>query len=354
MYPQEQAKEGEGGLLRQADSNQRIAELNNAELITPPIVLVGVNRENVTRTPAWQRMRTMMVDPDVHIVVDMQDRLIGSLEALEIIIEMKRTNTRLYHLGGILDPMNLIGQIIGTFTALYSGNELRTIVYRNHGTKEALRKQGIFPSSAGSLPVGIAYLRPKTKGVGGWTCNDKRQTAETIFRLVLVNGVRNWSEVSRRTGIPEGKIPGILRNPIYKGEWVVDKKVAPGPAPLTTSGKTKARMVARSLTRSCGGGFSGGRASRHLLKRRSWRRRFLTSATGTRCSRSSPRRARSALVHAAVRTTQIPVHRFPALLGVWGAVAAGCRHEAACPPEGATPLSLRMPSVEAQGRAMRP
>jgi DNA invertase Pin-like site-specific DNA recombinase len=148
---EEQAKDDRSGLDRQAAENRRTAERVGAALVEPPIVITDVCRENFIDTPEWTTIRSLIADPNVHIVVDMQDRIVGALEGLPILIECKRTKTLIYHSQGVTDPTTFAGQVLATFTALAAGNELHTIRHRAQGGKEAKRRDGIFASADISL-----------------------------------------------------------------------------------------------------------------------------------------------------------------------------------------------------------
>jgi len=239
---EEQARDDRSGLERQADSNRRTAERVGAVLIEPPIIITDVCRENFIDTPEWRAIRTLIAHPDVHIVVDMQDRIAGALEGLPIIIECKKTSTMIYHSQGVTDSTTFAGQVLATFTALAAGNELHSIRHRAQGGKESKRKDGINPSSAITLATGIAYQRTKGQKKGRWSYNEKINLVREVYRLVSEEGLRNWREVGRRAGIAnEVTVRNMLVNPIYKGLWVIDEKRQPGPTPIKANGRRKDR-----------------------------------------------------------------------------------------------------------------
>jgi DNA invertase Pin-like site-specific DNA recombinase len=239
---EEQARDDRSGLDRQAESNRKTAERIGAVLIEPPIVITDVCRENFIDTPEWRTIRTLIADPDVHIVVDMQDRIAGALEGIPIIIECKRTNTQIYHSQGVTDPTTFAGQVLATFTALAAGNELHSIRHRAQGGKESKRREGIFPSSDISLPTGIAYIRTKGERAGRWTYDDKIAVVREVYRLVVEDGIRNWAEVARHAGATSNvTVRNMLTNPIYMGWWIVDEKRQPGATPIKSDGRRKDR-----------------------------------------------------------------------------------------------------------------
>lgn len=239
---EEQARDDRSGLDRQAESNRKTAERVGATLIEPPIVITDVCRENFIDTPEWRTIRALISDPNVHIVVDMQDRIAGALEGIPIIIECKKTSTLIYHSQGVTDPTTFAGQVLATFTALAAGNELHSIRHRAQGGKESKRRDGIFPSSDISLATGIAYVRSKGQRLGRWTYSDEIDTVREAYRLVVDEGIRNWREVARRANVGcERTVRNVLVNPIYKGLWVVDEKRQSGPTPIKPDGRRKDR-----------------------------------------------------------------------------------------------------------------
>lgn len=239
---EEQARDDRSGLERQAESNRKTAERVGAVLIEPPIIITDVCRENFIDTPEWRTIKNLIAHPNVHIVVDMQDRIAGALEGLPIIIECKRTSTMIYHSQGVTDSTTFAGQVLATFTALAAGNELHSIRHRSQGGKESKRRAGIFPSSSISLAIGISYERTKGQKAGRWRYDDKITVVREVFRLVVEEGLRNWAEVARRAGATNNvTVRNMLTNPIYKGWWIVDEKRQPGPTPINAAGRRKDR-----------------------------------------------------------------------------------------------------------------
>lgn len=238
---EEQAADDRSGLDRQAMTNAATAQRLGATIVET-ITLTDVCRENFVDTPEWTRIRTLIADAETHIVVDMQDRIAGSLEGIVILIECKRTGTTIYTRDGLLDLSTLQGQVLGTLTAVFSGNELGTIRHRVQGAKESRRKEGIFPSASVSLPLGIDYVRTKGQRKGRWTYTDKITVVREVFRLVIEEGLRNWSEVARKAGLNNNAtIRKVLKQPLYKGWWVIDEKRRPGPTPIKADGRRKDR-----------------------------------------------------------------------------------------------------------------
>ena len=112
-----------------------------------------------------------------------------------------------------LDLSSKDGFLTGGIRASVAGFELRLIKERMLGAKEEKRKQGKCPSSAITLPHGVAYDRKAEK------YNYTTEVSQVVeaFRLVDEQGVTNYCELSRRTGIQARTLHNILRNKIYIG-----------------------------------------------------------------------------------------------------------------------------------------
>jgi len=238
---EEQARDDRAGLARQAHSNRETAKRVGATIIEPAFELTDVCRENFISTPEWRGIRDLILASDVHIVVDDPDRFVADYGGIEILGECQRTSTLIHHPGGVLDPSSLDGQLVGVIRAVLAGNELKTIKRRVQGAKEAKRREGIFPSASISLPTGIAYVRTKGERRGRWTYNDAVARVRVVWRLVAEEGLTNWREVGSRAGFSGVTVRNLLKNPIYKGWWIVSQKRQAGPTPIRPDGRRKDR-----------------------------------------------------------------------------------------------------------------
>lgn len=244
---EEQAKDDHAGLARQSHNNRETARRIGASIIQPAFELTDVCRESFVSTPEWRGIRKLIQAPNVHIVVDDPDRFVADYGGIEILGECQRTGTLIYHPSGVLDPSTLDGQLVGVIRAVLAGNELKSIKRRVQGAKEAKRRDGIFPSAAIALPTGIAYERTKGQQHGRWVYNEDIDRVREVWRLVLDDGLTNWREVGTRTGFSGMTARNILRNPIYMGWWILDKRRESGPTPIRPDGRRKDRKkVARA------------------------------------------------------------------------------------------------------------
>lgn len=120
-----------------------------------------------------------------------------------------------------------------------SGFELQLIKERQQGAKEAKRRLGKCPNSYLTLPYGVSFDRETEK----WRYNDNIAKVTELFRLYDQEGVQNYSELGRRTGMLNVTIRNILRNPIYTGWRIIDQKR--GEKLISKTGRTYRRKVDR-------------------------------------------------------------------------------------------------------------
>lgn len=242
----EQAGDDRAGLLRQTAENAATAARLGADIIRT-FVVVDVSRPAMRATVEWRTIRELIAAPDVHLVVDRLDRLVGDLEGVEILNECRATGTVIHTSSGDFDLATSAGRLTGAIQSLFAGDELATIRHRVQGAKEAKRRAGVFPGSAIALATGIAYVRVKG-GPGRWAFTPEIEKVRRAFELVAREGVTNMAAIARATGLatPRG-VRLILENPIYAGVWRVDEKRDTGAAPVGKDGRRRdRRKVARA------------------------------------------------------------------------------------------------------------
>lgn len=120
-----------------------------------------------------------------------------------------------------------------------SGFELQLIKERQQGAKEAKRRLGKCPNNYLTLPYGVSFDRKTEK----WRYNDNIAKVIELFRLYDQEGMHNYSELGRRTGMLNVTVRNILRNPIYTGWRIIDQKR--GEKLVSKTGKTYRRKVDR-------------------------------------------------------------------------------------------------------------
>lgn len=121
-----------------------------------------------------------------------------------------------------------------------AGFELSLIKERMQGAKEARRRSGKCPTSAVTMPLGIGYDRKEDK----WHFTPDISRVKLLFDLFDQQGIRNYSELGRKVGLGPASVKCVLRNPIYTGVRIIDKRR--GPKRVSATGKTYRVKVARA------------------------------------------------------------------------------------------------------------
>jgi site-specific DNA recombinase len=122
-----------------------------------------------------------------------------------------------------------------------SGFELNLIRERCAGAKEAKRRAGKCPSNRLTLPLGVGYDR----ATDSWHYTPEIGKVKLLFQMFDEQGVRNYSELGRHVGLGNAGVKVVLRNPIYTGWRVIDKKRG-GTKRTSKSGKMYRVKVARA------------------------------------------------------------------------------------------------------------
>lgn len=220
---EEQAADDRSGLDRQQTVIDRTVAAHNLEVIRT-VTLIDVSGNSVLLNPEYQAIlraiETHVVDG---VVASDQDRFVraddlASLTALDV---LKKAKAKLYTGGTVHDYTTNAGIFQSHISAIVAGLELRTIKERMQGGKEEKRKAGKCASSAITLPRGVAYDRKAER----WFYIDIEVAAvQEAFRLIDEEGKTNISEIARIVGIQNRTLHNLLRNPIYCGWKVYDKK----------------------------------------------------------------------------------------------------------------------------------
>jgi hypothetical protein len=90
------------------------------------------------------------------------------------------------------------------------------------------------------MPLGIGYDRATEK----WHYTNDICRVKLIFDLFDQQGMRNYSELGRKVSLGPASVKCVLRNPIYTGVRIIDKRR--GPKRVSATGKTYRVKVARA------------------------------------------------------------------------------------------------------------
>ena len=119
---------------------------------------------------------------------------------------------------------------MGTIRAAIAGLERQEILERMWAAKEEKRRRGENPQSYITLPFGIGYGERK------WFYKPEAQRVREAFHKML-RGQHNYQELAKEVGVTPRGMHLILRNPIYTGWRVINKRrdISPG-ARITREG----------------------------------------------------------------------------------------------------------------------
>ncbi len=220
---EEQAADDRAGLDRQQTVINRAVIANNLDVVRT-VTLIDVSGNNVLLNPEFQGILSAVQSREIDgVVVADQDRFVraddlATLAALDV---LKKAKAKLYTGGTIHDYSTNAGIFQSHISAIVAGLELRTIKERMQGGKEEKRMAGKCASSDITLPRGVAYDRKAER----WSYIDEEVAAvKEAFRLIYEDGKTNISAIAEEVGIQNRTLHNLLRNPIYCGWKVYDKK----------------------------------------------------------------------------------------------------------------------------------
>lgn len=170
------------------------------------------------------------------IVADF-DRLFrrGRFSDYAILDAFAETGSVLFTAGGVYDPAEDAGALMSVLQGELSGQERRRIIERTRRGRERKRREhGIRAEGTVGMPRGVRFDRRT-----GWTyVFPEAERVREVFRVWLESdGTLPFAAIARRTGIGSGSsanrswaIRSILRQPLYKGVYRVDRRWQKGRA----------------------------------------------------------------------------------------------------------------------------
>jgi site-specific DNA recombinase len=219
--------EGQAAADKASIPAQRAANRRTSATYGPEICksyeISDVSGAAVLHAPEIREMIELMRSPDIHGVVTKEfSRLMRpeNFDDYQLLQHFADTKTILYLPEGPIDLGSKMGRLMGGVRALFAGVEREEIRERVWGAKEAKRRQGENPQSDICLPFGVGYQRDKNIG---WFYKPSAEKVREAFRLLLAGDI-SYNDIGRRTGISSSAVRLILRNPIYTGWRVIDKK----------------------------------------------------------------------------------------------------------------------------------
>lgn len=226
----EQATESHASLPAQRAVNRRTAAAYGLTIVRS-IEMSDVSGAAVLLAPEIKELVTLMNDPEIHGVIAREfSRLMRpeNFSDYALLQAFADSNTILYLPEGPIDFASKTGRLMGTIRAAIAGMERTEILERIWSAKEEKRKAGGFAQSKVCLPYGVDFHNR-------WAYTGDAERVREAFRLIL-SGNASYSSVGRQVGIDVYSLRVILRNPIYTGWRIIDKK-----RDLSPTGKYKTK-----------------------------------------------------------------------------------------------------------------
>jgi len=212
----------------QRSENRRTAARYGLTIVQT-IEMADVCGAAVLHAPEMRQLLELIKSPDIHGVVAKEfSRLMRpeNFEDFRLLQHFADTNTLLYLPDGPIDLNSKMGRVMGGLRALFSGMEREDIRERSWSAKEEKRRRGENPQASITLPFGVTWTRQD-----GWSYTPEAEKVRSAYKLLL-SGETSYSEIEKLTGISRFNLPIILRNPIYMGWRVIDRRRDPSPAAL--------------------------------------------------------------------------------------------------------------------------
>ncbi|MDQ3917898.1 MAG: recombinase family protein [Acidobacteriota bacterium] len=220
---EEQAADDRASIPAQRAINRRTAQMFSLEIVRS-IELTDVSGTAVLRTPEMQELLKLIESPSIHGVVArefsrlMRPENYSDYALLQAFVD---TNTLLYLPDGAIDFRSKMGRVVGTMQAVFAGVQRLEFLENIWNAKEEKRRKGGFAQSRVCLPYGVGFDERT-----GWHYTAKAERVREAFRRLLA-GNSSYTELADFLGV---SIPGfrvIMRNPIYAGWRVIDKRRDP-------------------------------------------------------------------------------------------------------------------------------
>ena len=214
-----QAASDRASIPAQRAINRRTAA-NYGLQIVRSIEMADVSGTAVLSTPEMQQLLKDIESPDVCGVVAREfSRLMRpeNFADYALLQAFADTRTVLYLPEGPIDFNSKTGRLIGTIRAAIAGMERTEILERVWSAKEEKRRRGELAQSHVVLPFGVGYEN------GRFFYKPEAETVREAFRRFL-KGDQCYRDLARLVGVTPRGMHVIMRNPIWIGWRVIDKK----------------------------------------------------------------------------------------------------------------------------------
>jgi DNA invertase Pin-like site-specific DNA recombinase len=242
---EQQAAHDRASIPAQRVANRRTCVHYGLE-ITRSIEIADVSGASVLLAPEIQDLMRQMQSSEIHGVVArefsrlMRPENFADYALLQVFVDSK---TILYLPEGPIDFTNKTGRLMGTIRAAIAGLERSEILERIWSSKEEKRRRGELAQSQIVLGFGIGYEKGR-----GFYYKPEAERVREAFRQFLA-GNQSYSKLARIVGVTPRGMHIILRNRIWTGWRVIDKKrdtSGAGKYPSINGRQADRRKVARA------------------------------------------------------------------------------------------------------------
>lgn len=219
-----QAGDDRASIPAQRAVNRRTAAQYGLNIVRS-IEISDVSGAAVLLAPEMQEMMRLMVSPEIHGVVAREfSRLMRpeNFSDYALLQAFADTRTVLYLPDGPIDLSSKSGRLMGTLRAAMAGLERTEILERIWSAKEEKRRAGKMPQSEITLPFGVGYDRGKEH----WYYTTEAEKIREAFRRFMA-GETSYYSIGKSLGIDPCSLRVIMRNTIYTGWRVIDKRRDP-------------------------------------------------------------------------------------------------------------------------------
>jgi DNA invertase Pin-like site-specific DNA recombinase len=189
--------------------------------IAKSIEMSDVSGASVLLAPEIQHLLILMQSPTIHGVVTrefsrlMRPENFADYALLQAFVDSK---TVLYLPEGPIDLNSKTGRLMGTIRAAIAGLERAEILERIWTAKEEKRRRGELAQSKVVLPWGVGY----EEGSGFYYKPEAQRVREAFDQFLA--GKQSYAQLAQLVGVTPRGMHLILRNPIWTGVRVIDKK----------------------------------------------------------------------------------------------------------------------------------
>lgn len=216
-----QAAEDRASIPSQRAINRRTAVAYGLTIVRS-IEMADVSGAAVLMAPEMKELLILISDREIHGVVAREfSRLMRpeNFSDYALLQAFADTNTVLYLPEGPIDFTSKTGRLMGTIRAAIAGMERTEILERIWSAKEEKRRNGELGQSHKCLPFGVGYDFKSRK----WFYTADSMRVKEAFRLLL-SGNTSYGSIARTVAMHSHTVASVLRNPIYTGWRVIDKK----------------------------------------------------------------------------------------------------------------------------------